>query len=293
MKYKYKECERCAKLVGPVNIWGNIGLAIFKITFGLICGSAALLADAIHSIGDIGVASIMILGVRISGKPPDENHHYGHGKVEFITSGIIGIMILMAGSLIIIYSLRAVLTGPLEPPDRLAALVCILSIFANELMCRQSLCVGEVLNSPVIIANALENRADVWTSVAALIGVVGANLGFPLLDPLAAVLVGVIILRQSYRTLRIAAAGLTDRGADEEDIGRIRLIVSGIKGIVRVGAVRTRPIGSRTFVSIIAGVDGKMTAKQGNEITANIRKSIFSEMENVGEVVTALEPVTI
>jgi len=270
----YPECERCIKAVGPVNFWGNLALTIFKLVFGLVCGSIALVADAIHSLGDVAISIVLVMSLRISGKDADEDHHFGHGKIEFIGTAIIGVSMLLVALLIVWYSVRAALQGVIEAPDRIAILVAIVSIGGNYLMYRHSLCAGIHVNSSVMIANAYENRADVLSSVAALVGIVGAQLGWLLLDPLAAIIISALILHSALKTLLEAARGLGDCGLEPKVTRAIRTAVAGIDGIIGVHSVKTRRIGQQVEVGLRVNVDAANTVEWTRERTRTITAAV-------------------
>jgi len=263
---KHPECERCIRAVGPVNFWGNLALTIFKLVFGLMCGSVALVADAIHSLGDVAISIVLVMSLRISGKQPDEDHPFGHGKIEFIGTAIIGFSMLLVATLIVWYALRAAIHGQLEAPDRIAVLVAIVSIGGNYLMYRHSLCAGIHANSSVMVANAYENRADVLSSVAALIGIVGAQLGWVFLDPLAAVVIGVLIFRLAMRTLLEAGRGLGDSGLAPEVARDIRSAVEDLAGVIRVRHIRGRRVGQQVEVGLRVNVDASATVEAIREL---------------------------
>ncbi|MFC1734925.1 cation diffusion facilitator family transporter [Candidatus Hydrogenedentota bacterium] len=281
---KYTECEKCVEFVGPINFWGNLGLTVFKLVFGLMCGSIALLADAVHSLGDVAIAIVMVLALRVSKKEADEDHQFGHGKIEFIGAGIIGFSMLLVAVLIVWYSLQAAVSGTHPAPDRIAILVAIVSILGNYLMYVHSKCAGEQATSAVMIANALENRADVLSSIAALIGIAGASMGWPLLDPIAAVAIGFLIFGSALKTLREAARGLGDFGLDPEITKAIRTAVEGIEGVVGVESIKTRQVGPEFEVGLRVRVPDTNTVDSSLELARKIKNIVHDVMEAKGRV---------
>ncbi len=271
---KYPECERCVQMVGPVNFWANVGLAVFKLAFGLMCGSIALVADAFHSLGDVVISVVMVLSLYISGKKPDEDHPFGHGKIEFIGAGIIGFSMFMVAILIVWYSIEHIIEGDLEAPERIAILVAVISIAGNYLLYKHSLCAGQQVNSSIIIANARENLADAQSSLAVLIGIVGAQMGWVFFDPLAAVFIGVLIFYSALRILREAARGLGDFGLEPGVREEIRTAVESIDGVVGIDGIKTRRVGQRFEVGLRVKVESTNTVEWSSEVAQSIRDAV-------------------
>lgn len=288
---KYPQCERCIQMVGPVNLWGNVGLTVFKLAFGLMCGSIALVADAFHSLGDVAISVVMMLALYISGKEPDEDHPFGHGKIEFIGAGIIGVSMLMVALLIVWYSIQHIIRGELEAPERIAILVAIISIAANYLLYKHSLCAGQQVNSSVIIANAYENLTDAQSSLAVLIGIVGAQMGWVFFDPLAAVFIGVLIFRTALRTLREAARGLGDFGLEPGVTKEIRTAVESIDGVVGIDGIQARRVGQRFEVGLRVKVESAKTVEWSNEVAQSIRDAVGRIVEGAGPVEVGFQGV--
>ena len=238
-----RQCYWCAEHVASVNIWANCGLVVVKLIGGIFGRSHALMADALHSLSDVIIALFLWVTLKISGGPPDEDHHWGHGNVEFIVSVIVGVLLLCGAVTITAVSLTSIIEGITPEPGIVAVWAAAISVIANEIMFRHSICVGEQMGSPAIMANAWENRADVYSSVAALIGVFGARMGFAFLDPAAAILVGLMIARSGLRTLVAGIGGITDRSIDRATLARVKRIVLKERGIRDVGRLRARKIG--------------------------------------------------
>lgn len=278
-------------MVGPVNLWGNIGLSVFKLAFGLMCGSIALVADAIHSLGDVAISIVMMLAIYISGKEADEGHQFGHGKFEFIGAAIIGFSMLMVATLIVWYSIEHIIRGDLEAPERIAILVAIVSIAGNYLLYKHSLCAGQQANSAVMIANAYENLADAESSLAVLIGIVGAQLSWVFLDPLAAVLIGVLIFYWAAKTLKVAARGLGDFGLEPEVRGRIQTAVESIDGVIGIGRIQARRVGGKLEVGLRVNVESAKTVEWSSEVAQSIRDAVGRVVEGAGAVQVGFQGV--
>ena len=288
---KYPECERCVQGVGPINLWANVALTIFKFVFGLMCGSIALIGDAIHSLGDVAMSIVMMLCLYFSGKEPDEDHPFGHGKIEFIGASVIGFGMLIVAVLIVWFAVRAVMSGALEAPDRIALLVAIISIAGNQLLHNYCLCAGQQVNSPVMIATAYENRSDVLSSMAALIGIGGAQMGWVLLDPLAAMVIGIIIFFWGFKTMKEAARCLGDFGLEAEVTREIRAVVENMDGVVGIDGIKARRVGKGYEVGLRVKVESTETVEWTNEVTQSIRGAVGHIVGNVQAVTVGFQGV--
>ena len=279
-----KKCYWCAEKVGVLNLWANIGLFIIKIIGGISGGSQALIADAMHSMSDIVIAALLVVGLKITGAPPDEDHHWGHGQIEFIVSAVIGLFLLFAAIVITVGAMISIFEGYVSSPGVLAIWAAVISIIANELMYRHSLCIGRQMKSPAMIANAWENRADVYTSAAALIGVRGARIGFPFLDPIGAIVVGVVIAKTGLSIMIGAINGITDKSVDKNIINSVRKIVEKEKSVNKVIKLTARSVGQKNWVDIEAEFSKDLKVSEVKKIIKNISELIEEKIEGIGGV---------
>ena len=280
-----KECNWCAKHVGGINFWGNFALLIVKLLGGIFGRSHALIADAVHSLSDVVVSILLIFSLKVSSTPPDEDHPWGHGNVEFIVSAIFGTLLVCAAVAITAVSITSIVQGNVYDTSILAVWAAVISVAANEIMFRHSLCVGEQVDSPVMIANALENRADVWSSLAALAGVFGARIGFPVLDPIAAVIVGFMIARNGIETLILGIKGMTDRSFDKAMLAQVKKIVLKESAITDVSRLRARQVGQKNWIDIEAIFEPQMKVSEVKQIIERVKKNITNRFERIGDIV--------
>ena len=281
-----KECYWCAKHVGGINLWANLGLLIVKLFGGIFGGSQALIADAVHSLSDVIIAILVIVGLKVSSAPPDDDHHWGHGNIEFVVSAIIGTLLVCTAITITIVSLLSIIQGNIYNPGILAVWAAAISVVANEIMFRHSLCAGEQMDSPAMIANAWENRADVYSSLAVLVGVFGARMGFVILDPIAAIIVGIMIAKNGLKTLASGVKGITDSSFDNKAmLSQIRKLVLKEDGIVSIGRLRARKTGQKVWIDLEAIFEPEMKVAEVKKIIGSIRKSVANKFERIGDVV--------
>ena len=275
----YPECYWCADNVGKIAFWGNVGLFVLKLVCGLEGNSRALLADAVHSGVDVLTATVVMICLHVSNSPPDKEHPYGHGNIEYIASLFIGISLSGVVALILYESVINILQGVDNQPSMIALVGLLVSVGANELMFRQSLCPGERFKSPAMIANAWENRADVLSSLAALFGVIFAMLGFLFMDSVGAILVAILIGKSAYNMLRDSWRGVLD-SPDESFEQIIRKEVSKHTDVQNVASLRTRINGPYLSMDLKLAVSPDLTLQKGHEISVLVREALLTKVDH-------------
>ncbi len=276
------QCQWCEKHVGNVNLFGNAGLLIVKLIGGVLGRSQALIADALHSVSDLIISVFLVAGLHVSKVPPDEEHRWGHGQVEFIVSTVIAVLLLFCGVLIISGAVMSIYQGASPSPGILAVWAALISVVFNEVLFRHSICIGKQMNSPSVIANAWENRADAYTSIAALIGVFGARMGYWISDPIAAICVSIFIMRSGIITLLEAVHGIMDGSVEAGFIDEVRLRIEkepSVKDIIRL---RVRRIGQKNAIDAEVAFDPEMKVSEVRGAICKMCKSITSEVERIG-----------
>ena len=269
-----------------MNLWANLGLLIVKLIGGMFGRSQALIADAVHSLSDVIIAILVIVGLKVSSVPPDDDHHWGHGNIEFIVSVIIGTLLVCTAITITIVSLATIIRGDIYNPSVLAVWAAAISVVANEIMFRHSLCVGEQMDSPAMIANAWENRADVYSSLAVLVGVFGARIGFVVLDPIAAIIVGIMIAKNGLKTLMSGVKGITDSSFDNKAmLSQLKKMVMKEEGVIDISKLRGRKVGQKVWIDIEAMFEPQMKVSEVKKIIDVIKKNVMKQFDRIGDVV--------
>ena len=280
-----KQCYWCAKHVGSVNLWTNVGLFVVKLLGGIFGTSQALIADAVHSLSDIVIAVLLLVGLKVSVAPPDEDHHWGHGNIEFIVSLVIGVILICASIIITVTSLTSILEGIIPEPGILAVWAAAISVVTNEILFRHSLCIGKQMDSPAMIANAWQNRADVYSSLAVLVGVFGARMGFTLLDPVAAIIVGFMIARSGISILISGFKGMTDQSFDRGMLADVKKLVLKEKDIRDVSKLRARKVGQKTWIDLEAKFGPEIKVSEVRKIIDSIKKNVMDQFDRIGDIV--------
>lgn len=287
---KHAACERCARSVGRVNVVGNIMMILLKGYLGVVGGSKGLIADAIHSSADLLATVVMIIGLNISGRENDENYPYGYGKAEYVVAIIIYLFLFVVGLYILCDGARAIVEGRRVTPCLSAAWGAIFSVAINELMFRQSVCAGTQINSPSMVAKAWESRSDVLSSVAVLIGILGSKMGFWFMDPLAAMVVGLIIIRICIQMVKGAIINLMD-GAPEVDQKEFRKALGRLKGVAAIKGIRAREMGQVLEVEVGIQVPENITVSRGEQIRKEAKRIIQQLLDRKTTVKVRLLPL--
>ncbi|MBF0103029.1 MAG: cation transporter [Desulfobacterales bacterium] len=276
---KYKACERCAKSVGMVNVIGNILMIFIKAYLGIVGRSKGLIADAIHSSADLLATIVMIIGLRIVEKKPNELYPYGYGKAEYVVAILIYLFLLIIGTYIVYDGCMVIIHKQYVKPCLSAAWGAIFSITINELMFRQSVCAGQQINSPSMVAKAWESRSDVYSSIAVLIGVIGAKMGFYFMDPLAAIVVGVVILKICIEMIYDATLNLLDQSPEEDTIEHIRNILHQEKMISGIRNIFGRELGQYFEFEVELFVPKHISLVEGETIKKQIKEIITTHLD--------------
>ena len=282
-------------LVGSV---GNLVLLTFKFVSGIVAGSAAMMADAVHSLSDFLTDLIVLVFVRIGARPQDASHDYGHGKFEtlatlFVALALVGaaIGIIVSGSVKIARWLNG---ETLETPGLLALWAALLSILVKEILYRYTVVKGKALDSPAVVANAWHHRSDALSSIGAAVGIGGAILlgqRWAVLDPLASIVVGAMLVKVAWDLLKGSAGELTDSSLPEETEREIEDIIRRFPQVSQPHNLRTRRIGNRIAIEAHVRLDGEMSLLEAHDIVTAIENKIKERFGKSTLVTIHMEPL--
>lgn len=282
-------------LVGSI---GNALLVIFKFVAGILGHSSAMIADAVHSLSDFITDIVVIIFVSISAKPQDESHDYGHGKFETLASFFVALVLLGAAGGIIVSGGDKLLDWwkgiPLEAPGMLALWAALISIAVKELLYQYTARKGKTLQSQVMIANAWHHRSDALSSIGAAVGIGGAIwLGdqWTVLDPLASVVVGLMLVKVAYDLLKINIGELTECSLSAETEQDIIQIIEAEPGVSEPHHLRTRRIGNRIAIDTHIRLDGDMSLCEAHHKATAIENSLKARFGEQTHVTIHMEPV--
>lgn len=267
----------------------NTILGTIKVFAGIVASSNAMIADGIHSFSDVITTIGVIIGLKLSNKPDDKCHPYGHERIESISSLFLAIMLFGVAIAIGYSGIKNIALGEIKNPGVLAIWAAILSIVVKEWMYFYTIKYANQLNSSALRADAWHHRSDSVSSIGALIGIIGARMGLPVLDSVAAVIICIIIIKVAYDVLKQSINQLIDASADEKIIDDINEKLHTIDGIRHIDNIKTRQHASRVYVDVEVSVDSKLTVEQGHDIAINIHHGV-EENEYVKHCMVHINP---
>lgn len=295
------ETKKREKKIYRVTLMGsvvNVILLVFKFIAGILGGSAAMIADAVHSLSDFLTDIIVIAFVRISSKPEDEDHDYGHGKYETLATSIIGLALLMVGLYIFYNGARQIWDvmhgAEIEQPGLVALIAAIVSILLKEWTYRFTVSVGKKVESQAVIANAWHHRSDALSSIGTAIGIGGAILlgkGWAVLDPVAALVVSVFIVKTALGLLSTSSGELLEKSLPKEVEKKIVDIVESEPEVSEVHHLCTRRIGSNIAIEMHIRMPGEISLKDSHTRASNIERKLRQHFGEHTHINLHVEPL--
>ena len=285
--------SRQALRVSSVSILVNLLLSAGKLAAGLIAHSGAMVSDAVHSASDIFSTLIVMIGLRLSGKAPDREHPYGHERMECVAAILLAGVLMATGLLIGYNGAREVLSGSVGDrpvPGLLALAAAIVSIAVKEGMFWYTRSYARKLASPALMADAWHHRSDALSSVGALIGIAGARLGVPMMDPLASVVICAFIVKAAFDIFRDAVDRMVDHSCDPKTEGQIRQCVLAHEGVQRIDVLRTREFGSRLYVELEIALDDALTLREAHAIAERVHDDVEKTFTQVKHIMIHVNP---
>lgn len=279
------QCKRCADQAAWLCLLGNILGCAIKGIIGVVSGSLALVADAIHSGADVLISIVTILAVYLGRRPPDKCHPYGHGKAEFVSGAFVGIVLFTGAAFIVVSALASIMSkATLHAPHFMALPAAAISIVLNELMFRYTHCAAKRVKSAGLEALAWDNRSDAISSTPVFLGLLGAQFGWLWLDPLAAVLVGVLVGKIGWQILAKNLGGLMDAALQHEETEHIKEAALAVSGVQGVGSLKTRSMGRNSFIDLEIFIDAKATVENGDSIARRVRSALRRKADCLGNI---------
>ena len=280
-----------AKRTTLVSVAVNIVLSALQIVMGWISGSQALIADGIHSLSDLVSDFVVLFAGHHSKAEPDADHHYGHYRYENAASLVLGILLLAVGVGMLWSAINKMIhPAALVPVSSIALWVALIALVAKEVLFRYMLAVAQRIRSSMLIANAWHARSDAASSLVVALGIGGSLLGYPLLDSIAALVVGLMVAKMGFSFAWNSLHDLMDRAADIEEIEKIRATILATPGIQGLHDLRTRKTGDLIIVDVHLEIRGDITVAEGHDIAVNARKNVMASLP-VLDVMTHVDPV--
>ena len=280
--------------VTSIGIIGNVILSLFKFLAGIFGHSSAMVSDAIHSLSDVLATFIAWLGIRLSMQAPDREHPYGHERLECVASLLLGAILFGTGLMIGLSGLKTILAGhyeELQTPECIALIAAVVSIATKEGMFWYTRHYAKVLNSAAFMADAWHHRSDALSSIGSLIGIGGAMLGFPILDPLASVAIAVCIIKVAYDILKDAVSKMLDTACSSEYEKKLADFISAQDGVDRLDVLHTRMFGNKIYIDAEISVDGDKSLTDAHEIAESVHTQVEKHFDNIKHIMIHVNPM--
>lgn len=282
--------------VSNISIAVNIFLSAVKLIIGLIAHSGAMVSDAIHSASDVFSTIIVMIGANAAAKAPDDEHPYGHDRMECIAAIILSVVLLITGIGIGMTGVRKIFGGnysELIIPGALALGAAVLSIIVKEAMFWYTKYYAKKIDSTALAADAWHHRSDALSSIGSFIGILGARLGFPICDPIASVIICLFIIKAAYDICKESLDKMVDKSCDEATEKEMGNIVKLQDGVLSLDLLMTRMFGSKIYVDVEIGADETISLKESHEIAQNVHDAIERNFPKVKHCMVHVNPIAL
>lgn len=291
--FKNGTSEQIAMRVSRNSILVNVILSLGKMLAGVLGNSSAMISDAVHSASDVFSTIIVIVGVKISGKESDENHPYGHERLECVAAVLLAVILAGTGIGIGYGGIMVIWRGDtseITVPTLLPLAAAIFSIVIKEAMYWYTIFAAKQIQSGALKADAWHHRSDALSSIGSFVGILGAKLGFPVFDPIASIVICVFILKAAFDIFRDAVGKLTDEACDSRLTEQMRQEVMVMEGVHSIDDLKTRMFGNKVYVDIEIGCDGSISLFEAHEIAENVHGHIEDQFPDVKHCMVHVNP---
>ena len=287
MEKRYDESNK----VTILSILLNIGLTIMKILAGVFGNSTAIIADGLHSASDIITSIGILIGNKISRKPRDEEHQYGHEKAESLVAFVLAAVLIIVAVEIGYKGVAALFNlNEIQVPTLLPLIVALISIGVKEYQYQITIRVAKKINSSSLKADAWHHRSDALSSIAAFIGIGGAMLGCKILDPIASIIVAIVVVKVGIDILKSACDELMDSSISKQDIGEIKSMIDNNQKIYGIKDFKSRKYGSVAYIDMSIFIDKAKTLEEAHDIADDLEHNIISTLSYIKEINIHTEP---
>lgn len=284
--------EKMAMKVSIVSVIWNLLLSAGKLFAGIFANSGAMISDAVHSASDVFSTIIVMIGVKISGKDSDNDHPYGHERLECVAAIILATVLAATGIGIGYGAVVKIMAGDynVEMPGILALVAAVVSILVKELMFWYTRYYAKQIDSSALMADAWHHRSDSLSSIGALIGIIGARLGFGIMEPLASVVICIFIEKAAYDIFMDAVNKMVDKSCDDETMEKIKACAMNIPEVENIDLLRTRVFGNKIYVDMEIAADGNKTLDETHAVAERVHDAIEQEFPKVKHIMVHVNP---
>lgn len=284
--------KKIAMKVSVVTVVINLLLSVLKLTAGIIAHSGAMISDAVHSASDVMSTFVVMIGVMLSSRKSDEEHPYGHERLECVVSIILAIMLAATG-IGIGYSGFEKIMGDAEAlliPGKMALAAAVISIVTKEWMYWYTRGAAKKINSGALMADAWHHRSDALSSIGAFIGIFGAMMGLPILDPIASVVICFFIIKVAFDIFQDAVDKMVDKSGPEEMTVKLREVIGTQPGVMGIDDIKTRMFAAKLFVDVEIAADGDQTLTEAHRIAEHVHSMVEKEFPEVKHCMVHVNP---
>ena len=296
MTYETKEnagAESVAMRVSVVSIAVNIALSLLKLIAGIAARSGAMISDAVHSASDVFNTFVVIAGVKMAGKKPDKEHPYGHERIECVAAVLLAVVLAATGIGIGWSGLRKIVSADpqkLTVPGIPALAAALVSVLVKELMFQYTRRAARQINSGALMADAWHHRSDALSSVGSFAGILGARMGFPVLDPLASVIICLFIGKAAFDIFRDAVDKMVDKSCPEETLSRMQEVILSTDGVLGIDEIKTRLFGAKAYVEVEILMDAEKTLVEAHNTAEDVHNAIEEHFPEVKHCMVHVNP---
>lgn len=293
MRKETDNFTQVANRVAWVTIILNVVLALGKLLAGILAHSSAMISDAVHSASDIFSTFIVMIGIKMAGKSKDKEHPYGHERMECVAAVVLSVVLLITGLGIGAGALKTILSGNYEElviPGIPALIAAIVSIVIKEAMYWYTRLHAKRIDSAALMADAWHHRSDAFSSIGALIGILGARMGFPVMDAVASLVIFFFIAKAAFDIFKDAMDKMVDHACDEETQEAIRKCILQNKEVQGIDLLRTRVFGNKIYVDLEIQVDGTYSLQKAHGIAEEVHDAIENNFDKVKHIMVHVNP---
>jgi len=291
-----KSHQQIAMRIGRNSIIVNVVLSVFKLFAGIIGNSTAMIADAVHSISDLISTIVVLIGVKLAGQKADKSHPYGHERFECVATLILAVLIASVGIGIGWAGVQAIIEGNYDGliiPGIVALVAAVVSIIVKEALYWYVRTAAKKIDSSALMADAWHSRADGLSSIGSFIGILGARIGFPVLDSVAAIVICLFILKTALSITMDALGRMTDKACDDETVNNMRNVILAQEHVIGIDQLKTRIAGNIIYVDAEIGVAALATLKEAHDIAHSVHDAIEKEFPKVKHCMVHVNPAEV
>lgn len=288
-----KTTKQLAMHVSTVSIVVNVLLSLLKLLAGIFARSGAMISDAVHSASDVFSTFIVIIGVSVAEKKSDKEHPYGHERMECVASVVLAVILAITGFGIGIVGIEKVMAGNysnLQVPGLLALIVALISIATKEWMYWYTRAAARKINSGALMADAWHHRSDALSSIGAFVGILGARMGFPILDPIASIVICLFIEKAAFDIFKDAMDKMVDKSCSDEVIEEMREVILIHDEVNAIDELRTRLFGVKIYVEVEIAVDAEKNLLEAHDIAEAVHDNIEGHFPDVKHCMVHVNP---